>query len=308
VALAAVLVLGGDDGGSAPGEPEVVTRSVGKGPVGVAVGDVRVWVASRDQPQPFGGAPGQLDRLRKAVPEPAKQPLPLPSPRAVAIGLGKVWVVNGDALFEIGGSRPPLRIEAGEKPDDVAVDNNYVWVSDEDGGTVTRVDPSQISADGQPATKTVDVGAEPRSIAAGERSVWVANAGDGTVNRITPGTARVGPPIPVGPQPTSIAVGPSSVWVTDADANDLRELDIRTGELVSDPIPVAAAPRGVAVGLSSVWVASGGENLVERFDAQTHERIGDPIPVGADPADVAVGVSAVYTANQAGNSVTRIQP
>jgi streptogramin lyase len=308
VAVGAVLSLGGGDDQSSAAAPEVVTRDVGKGPVGVAVGDVRVWVASRDQPQPFGGEPGELDRLRLRVPEPAKQPLPLPSPRAVAIGLGKVWVVNGDALYEIGGGREPLRIEAGQKPDDVAVDNNYVWVSDEEGGTVTRVDPSAVSADGQPATKTVDVGGEPRSIAAGERSVWVANAGDGTVNRITPATVRVSPPIPVGPQPTSIAVGPASAWVTDADENDLRELDIRTGKVVGDPIPVAAAPRGVAVGLSSVWVASGGENVVERFDAQTHERIGDPIPVGADPADVAVGISAVYTANQAGNSVTRIQP
>jgi streptogramin lyase len=307
-AAAAVLLLGGDDDGGELSGPAVVTREVGKGPVGVAVGDERVWVAARDQPQLGDGPPGQVERLRRAVPEEAKPPIPLPAPRAIAIGLGKVWVVNGDALFELGGGAEPREIPLGGKPDDVAVDNNYVWVSDEEADAVFRVDPFSPGADGAPAVMKIPVGDEPRSITAATRTIWVANAGDGTITRITPSTGRAGPPIPAGTRPTSIAAGPSSVWVADNDENLLRQFDIRTGELVGDPIPVATAPRGVAVGLSSVWVASGAENVVERFDAQTHERIGDPIRVGLDPADIAVGESAVYTANQDGGTVTRIQP
>jgi streptogramin lyase len=308
VAAAVLLGAGDDDGDGGASGPTVVTRQVGKGPVGVAVGDERVWVAARDQPQLGDAPPGAVERLRRAVPEEAKPPIPLPSPRAIAIGLGKVWVVNGDALFELGGGAEPTEIPLGEKPDDVAVDNNFVWVSDEEADAVFRVDPFSLGSDGAPDILKIPVGDEPRSITAATRTIWVANAGDGTITRITPATGRASPPVQAGTRPTSIAAGPSSVWVTDNEENVLRQFDIRSGKQVGDAIPVAASPRGVAVGLSSVWVASGAENVVERFDAQTHEAIGSPIRVALDPADIAVGESAAYTANQGASSVTRIQP
>jgi len=310
--VAASLLLDGSEGDpvdeASASEAEIITRGVGDGPVGIAVGDVRVWVASRDARPLFGEGPlGRVERLRRRVPEPAEEPIPLPGPRAVAIGLSSVWVVNDDALYELGGGQEPRRIEVGGGPGDVAVDNNFVWVANEEDDSVTRVDPGSIGPDGQPETKTVAVGSEPHSLSTGTGSVWVANAGSGTVNRIDAETLRVSDPIDVGPRPTSIAVGPSSVWVTDSEQSTMRQIDIRQGELVGEPIPVAAGPRGVAVGLASVWVASGGEDVVERFDANTRARTG-VFDVGADPADVAVGISAVYIANQAGNSVTRIQP
>ncbi|MBA2523287.1 MAG: hypothetical protein H0V25_08135, partial [Solirubrobacterales bacterium] len=309
-AVLAFLLIGGDDGGGggAVAAPTVVTKPVGKSPVGVAVGDVRIWVASRDAPPPTGGPPGEIYRLRRDSPVQAKEPIPLPGPRAVAVGLSSVWVVNGEALYEVGGGAVPQPIEVGDKPTDVTVDNNFVWVSNEEGDSVTRVDPSSIDADGRPTTETIGVGDEPRSIAADRGNVWVANAGSGTVTRIDADRLKVTATVPVGPQPTSIAVGPSSAWVTDNAEDDMREIDVRTAEQVGTPIPVEPSPRGVAVGLASVWVASGAANVVERFDGDSRTRIGDPIAVGPDPADIAVGVTAVYTANQSSGTVSRILP
>jgi streptogramin lyase len=308
-AAAAAIALSGGGGGDDPAQspPEVVSRPVGDGPVGVAVGDWRLWVASRDASQ-GDGPPGQMERLRRAVPEPAKPPIPLPEPRAVAVGLNAVWVVNGEALYRLGEGDEPQRVPVGSEPDDVAVDNNYVWVSDRTDDTVTRIDPGPLEVGAEPDEVTVPVGDEPRAIAVGRKTVWVANAGDGTISRIRPESAHVSAPIEVGKRPTALAVGPSSVWVVDNEESTMREVDIATGRVVGDPIDLAAAPRGVAVGLGSIWVASGAENVVERFDADTRAEVGGPIPVGADPADIAIGESAVYTANQGSNTVTRIQP
>jgi streptogramin lyase len=306
-AVAAALAFGGGSGDDGPPEPEVVSRDVGAGPVGVAVGDWRLWVASRDAPQE-DAPPGQMERLRRAVPEPAKPPIPLPGPEAVAVGLSGVWVVNGEALYRLGEGEKPVRIDVGSRPDDVAVGNNYVWVSDSRDDVVTRVDPGPLEVGAEPELESAKVGDEPRAIAVGKKTVWVANAGDGTVQRIRPESAHVSAPIAVGRRPVALAVGPSSVWVADGAESVMRQVDIASERVVGDPIELADSPRGVAVGLGSIWVASGRESVVQRFDAESREEVGDPIQVGADPADIAVGETAVYTADKGSSTVTRIEP
>lgn len=315
IAAAAALLLGGGDDDE-PAAPTVVTEPVGEAPVGIAVGDQRVWVAARDAEQTNGLPPGEVDRLllNRPVEKRGKGPIPLPHPKAVATGLSSAWVVNGESLFRLGGSREVDPIEAGKEPDDVAVDGNYVWVSDVAGDVVIRLDPTNPGPDGLPGETTIPVCDEPRSIAAANGLVWVACAGEeggdepGEVDKIDAVDAEVTSRTEVGTQPTSIAAGPSMVWVADNDDNTLRSIDVRTGKLEGEPIALEPGPRGVAVGFASVWVASGPGNVVERFDAQTRERIGEPIEVGTDPADVTVGEKAVYTANQGNSTVSRFVP
>ena len=76
-------------------------------------------------------------------------------------------------------------IPVGDSPADVAVGEGAVWVANEGGETVTRIDPSTRTA-GQP----IQVGEDPRALAVGAGSVWVANFGDGTVTRIDPRSRR----------------------------------------------------------------------------------------------------------------------
>jgi DNA-binding beta-propeller fold protein YncE len=298
-AVAVALAVGGadDDAGTSP---IVETGEVGAGPVGVAVGDERIWVASRDA--------NELGRLRRDSPVPAKPPIPLPEPRAVAVGLGSVWVVNGEALYKVDPAEgPPTKIEVGAGPGDVAIDNQWVWVANEEDDTVTRIDPFDTSA-----TRTIEVGDAPHAIDAESEAVWVANSGDGTIDRISKGEARVTRTVEVGTRPVALAVGSSSVWVADNRESLLRRVDLGSNEVVGSPVELAPKPRAVAVGFASVWVASGGTGVVERFDPESETLIGEPIEVGdgpsSDPADLAIGDAAVYSANFGDATVTRIEP
>lgn len=314
VALSGFLLLRGDGssdesdapttagGGAAAAEPTTSTGTVGAGPVALAVGELRLWVASRDA--------NQIDRLRLGDVEQFDDPVPLQSPRSVTVGFGSIWVVDGKALYRLDPTEgsAPVRIAVGQAPGDVAVDDSYVWVANEDSDDVTRVDPATDEA-----TATVEVGDEPRSIATGDGSVWVVTSGDAQLTRIDPASAAVeGDSLRVGVRPTSVAFGDDLVWVSDNAASKLLAVEpgiARTGPVgVGITIRTSASPRGVAVGLGAVWVAAGAEDVVDRFDPATGERIGRPIPVGGNPADIAIGPDAAYTADFDDATVTRIEP
>ena len=91
----------------------------------------------------------------------------------------------------------------------MAVGEGAVWVANEGGETVTRIDPSTRTA-GRP----IRVGEDPQALAVGAGSVWVANFGDGTVTRIDPRSRRAFRPVRVGRGPTDIVVGKTSIWVS----------------------------------------------------------------------------------------------
>ncbi len=298
VAVAAVLLLGGDDDEGELSDRPVVTSApgaVGAGPTSVAIGDVRVWVTARTD--------GEVDRLKKGNPTAFADPIPLESAQAVTVGFESIWVVNGEALYRLdpGEESKPVRIEVGARPEDVTVDPNYVWVSNEGDGTVMRVDPRRNEVTG-----TIEVGSDAGAVATGKGAVFALSSGDGTVTKIDPDGARaLGEPVPVGGEPTALAVATNGVWVVDGEAATITRLSPRNLD-PGEPVEVAAEPSSIAIGFNTVWVASAAEGIVERFDPRDGTSQGDPIAVGPGPADIAIGESAVYTANFDDDSISRI--
>jgi hypothetical protein len=110
-------------------------------------------------------------------------------------------------------ARVPLPfLQGGTGTDDLAVGDGSVWVLDEDGSSVWRVDARSDRLVG-----SIAVGAHPTGVAAGSGAVWVGSA-DGTVARIDPSAAQgvgaVVATIRVGGTPNGIAVGNGEVWVS----------------------------------------------------------------------------------------------
>lgn len=211
---------------------------------------------------------GGDDAERRPGPPPAPGPAPAlvgtirlgGSPAAVATGLNAVWVADnlGGRLVKVEprARRVEQRAAAGQSPVAVAVGAGAVWVASADG-TVRRFDAQTGLAAGEPEIVPGAAG-----VAVGEGSVWVTSQSDGAVTRLDPDTGhRQGRAIKVGPQPTDIAVGGGAVWVANSGqmTGTVSRIDPESGQ-AGDPIEVARGQVfALTYGEGGVWVAASDE-------------------------------------------------
>jgi serine/threonine-protein kinase len=131
-------------------------------------------------------------------------------PRFVAAGEKAVWVAGGRTLWrvEMNGGRARRWLRLPFAPAALAAGGGGVWLVDQDGDALVRVDPvsKRIAA-------RVSVGRGPRAVAVGAGAVWVANGAGGTVSRVDPRRNEVTRTIGVRSAPVDLAVGVGGVWV-----------------------------------------------------------------------------------------------
>jgi DNA-binding beta-propeller fold protein YncE len=255
---------------------------------------------------------------------------------AGAIALGFV-LLGGDGPsvsdpIEVG--RPPLRLAVGE---------GAVWVTSEDEGMLSRLDPGAPPA---VATK-INLGLGVSGVAVGAGSVWVASPRTGQVLRVDPDrrtvTARVdvkGHPgaiafgggrvwvadesgegitainaagdrifkrgIAPHSTPLRLAVGAGGLWVSNASTGAVRRIDLGSA-VAGPPTVVGRGPAGLTVAGGIVWVANSRSGTVTRLDPATHALLGEPIAVGSRPGGIDAGTDSVWVANAGDGTVTRIE-
>ncbi len=183
---------------------------------------------------------------------------------------------------------PPVPV--GRSPVSVAVGEGAVWVANNAGGTVVRLDPATARPEGRP----IAAGAAPVSVSVGEGAVWVADGG-GSVRRIDPSRPNAdGRPIPV-EDPSALAAGAGAVWVTSSARDTVTVIDPATGAVAGEPIRVGDGPTDVAVGEGAVWVANSGDGTVTKIDPETRRPAGEPIAIARDQVfGLAVGEGGVW--------------
>ncbi len=224
-------------------------------------------------------------------------------PRAVAVGLGSVWVGN-TADHTISRVDPvdlasTATIALPDRPSDVAIGLGSVLVPSGEAGSLTRIDPGlNISTADVPVCGGLD-----ERVAVGDASVWLACGDRPALVRIEGDSARR-VPIAAG-QLSAVAFGEGALWITDRPRNRLVGIDPATGRPFRE-VTVGIDPVAVAVGFGSVWVANEGNASVTRVDA--HGTKVEAIGVGDQPVAIAAGEGAVWVANRGGSSVTRIDP
>jgi YVTN family beta-propeller protein len=289
------------DAPDAPNPRVLETIDVGAPPNGLTVGEEeKVWVA-----EPKTGRVEGIDTTIEQVVPPSAD---APDAASVAVGFGSIWAVSpaSDALYRLDPAEglEPKAIPVGDRPTDVALDENGLWVANEGSHDVMRIDPVAEQVD---ATEQVGEGAAPRSIATGGGSVWVANIDGRNVVELDSRTGRrVGAAVPVGSRPNDLAYGEDAVWVIDIVDGTLTRISAR-GKESDEPIAVGSRPRGVKVGFGYIWVANGGDGTVSVVDPDALEVVAD-VEVGKDPADITVGEGSVWTADQGDSTVTRVEP
>jgi streptogramin lyase len=127
-------------------------------------------------------------------------------------GLGSVWAL-GDALdrrlwrIDPSSGRISRVYSLGFAPQHVEVGAGSVWVVDQLGDAVVRIDPASG------AVTRIPVGRSPSGLAYADGAIWTTSNLEQTVERIDPRTNRVVATIPVRERPRDVAAGAREVWV-----------------------------------------------------------------------------------------------
>jgi DNA-binding SARP family transcriptional activator/streptogramin lyase len=226
-------------------------------------------------------------------------------PRAIAVGLGSVWVANGEdgtvdrldpATGSFQGQSHPIGI-GGDDLSGIAIGSHAVWVADGNAGTVTRIDPNlDLAQTIRPDPKQTVAPDPVFFIAYGSHYVWATRANE--LLRIDPQTNQVDKRLVIG-TPTGLATGGGSVWVT-TQAGLLRIDPVRVEESGRHPFGFARAPvytRG------SVWLIVDSE--IHQIDPITLDQR-DVEPAGSEPASLAAGGGALWAADFFDGKLTRL--
>jgi YVTN family beta-propeller protein len=219
-------------------------------PTGVDVGAGAVWVAH--------GRSGQLSRVDPAF-DRVTETVDLAG-RAVYAPTGGVAVDDARWVWAVFGKSSLHRIDpVGVRPAgstltdagaaDVVAGHDSVWVSNSEGSSVQRFDPTTFE---EGPLRELTVGRAPRGIAADREAVWVAISGEDVVGRIDPSAASY-VTIPVGDGPEDVAVGAGYVWVANRLDGTVSRIDPRTNDVV-ETIEVGNAPWSLAFADGQVWL------------------------------------------------------
>ena len=215
----------------------------------------------------------------------------------------RLWLAGaGGKLARLSAQGSPEldTLNAGGTIGGVAFGDGSVWVTDQDTGSVLRIDPA--------TSKIVDQirsgnGATAALFAAG--SLWVANQTDGTVSRIDTTRDKV-TTIPVGEAPRALAFGAGSLWVADAQLGTITRVDADTN-LPLTSISVGTAPTAIAFGEGSLWVGNAQGGGVSRIDPRT-SRILSTTAVGQTADAIAAVTHRVWVASSAAHLLEQLDP
>ena len=225
----------------------------------------------------------------------------------VVMGTAKPPIAEGEAFIH-GLAMMPLGAKlrqhsAGERPRGVALADGALWLTEEDLGTVVRVDPESGAI-----AASIAVGARPEGPAAGSGAVWVPNWASDSISRIDTQSTQVVATIPVGRGPSDVAVNATSVWVANEKSHSVSRIDATTNH-VTATIVTGGRPVAIAASEGAVWVEDFGTNRIWRIDPRTNQVVATiRIDQGRHLIAIAPDGGAVWVSNSQDRSVSRIDP
>jgi streptogramin lyase len=224
-----------------------------------------------------------------------------------ALGAALLLLAGGDSepTGSAAAQRPAagtvdVRVEVGDSPSGVDLQNDSAWVANEGDATVSRVDLTTRRVRGKP----IAVGKNPRAVAGGSGGVWVANFGGGTVSRIDAESGRLIQTIPVGLGPTDIVVSGRFVWVSTQERR-IVQIDARSGAVVNRDIGVRSS-GALDVAQGRLWIADRVDGVLRGFFIGADVVADSPLVLGDTPTDIYAGPRYVWAAVAGDGAVRRI--
>ena len=171
------------------------------------------------------------------------------------------------------GSAPHVvaRIPTGSSPGGAVSAFGGVWIANDGGGTLARVDPGTNRV-----TRRVRLRPGVFSVARGFGALWVVNYKTNRLTRVDPRTGRVRS-VRVGAVPFDVLAAYGRVWVTAWEAGRLVAVD--PSSLRRRSIRLGARPSGLCAASGALWIGFGrSATAIARLDPRTL-RV-ERIPVG----------------------------
>lgn len=229
-------------------------------PTGIAAGEGAVWITNG-----FGSQSGTQVVMLDPTDDSVEIAFPSVNVKAIVVAFGSIWLADADRDRVLRYDPEDLSAEpavipidddgiADEAPRALAVGIGAaegIWVANELGDTVVRIDP-----EANEVADRIQVDA-PTAVAADDSGVWVTSETLDRVHHLDPvdgralRTYQAADGVPDGP--TTIAIAPSGVWVgSDLDTTVAR-IDPQTHTI--DRLRLGGITGGIAVdGNGDVWV------------------------------------------------------
>ncbi|MDQ1711792.1 MAG: virginiamycin lyase [Frankiaceae bacterium] len=283
------------------GLPSTVVEKVTTGgePCGVVAAAGSVWVTDAEGARLLRIRGGRVVATTKVDATPCE----------LTYGYGSLWVATQSGRLDRVDpktGRVLARIAVGETSYEPVVAFGFVWVTNRNSATVSKIDPARNRVVATVSTPFVNAG----GIVAAAGWLWIGNdsSNDTTFLRMNPRTSAIAR-LTAGPLPAFVAAAGGSVWTANQGDGTVSRVDERTGKALAtlvagvSPVNLAALP----VASPEVWVPDDKANLLIRIDAGTGTVI-ERMLAGSGPAVVAPDGTDVWVTNFGDGTVWRVRP
>jgi hypothetical protein len=240
-------------------------------------------------------------------------------PSGMVVGDEGIWVAvarkGAVTLVDPASQRVTQSLPIDGHPDDVAITDDDVWVSNPSEGVVHQLErTAEIGAAVSAARTDHEVKSEAhQDIASGFGSIWLAVKGEATYRWALADEELV--PVAALDSPADVAVGEGWVWFLGEDEGTpaLARVNEKgeARERFILPIEDVMGDADLAAGEGWIWIALGDEGRVLRVSPSTGEVSGEA-EVGGDFAGISVGAGVIWVLvgdeDGSGGRVVRIEP
>ena len=261
-------------------------------------------------------------------------------------GAAPAVVANSLVQIDVATNEIADVVQVGGDPGQVEAVGDYVFVTGQDDGTISRIDHS--SGELTTSGRFDATGGLSRD---GASSLWSVSTTRDEVTQIDAPSFEARAEVPIPALHTLlqawVEVGGGSLWVSEFGPPAVKQWQLPTLQLArtyrldsseyplqvgfgggaawvalsvgnallridtdggaTTKIDVGNVPRDPAFGFGSVWVAMGKDGTVWRIDPRT-ERARAIVKVGKGPWGIAVGEGSVWVTNHCDGTVSRIDP